>query len=145
MEEYISASRAGAIIGLSRSRAAKIAQEAYINKSKGDKWPEKYGRGYLAPLKYWEELFKKSSVKVRKKRKDVDTTKEIQDETRLLTATQAAKKIGISPAWAGELARRCYLKKRTWPKKTGGVWLAPLSEWEEIISSLEVKAWSKKK
>lgn len=145
MEEYISASRAGAIIGLSRSRAAKIAQEAYINKSKGDKWPEKYGRGYLAPLKYWEELFKKSSVKVRKKRKDVDTTKESQGETKLITATQAAEKIGISPAWAGELARRSALKKREWPKKSGGMWLAPLDEWEKITTTLEVKSWNKKK
>lgn len=145
MEEYISASRAGAIIGLSRSRAAKIAQEAYRNKTKDDKWPEKYGRGYLAPLEYWEKLFKESSVKVRKKRKDVDTTKESQGETKLITATQAAEKIGISPAWAGELARRSALKKREWPKKSGGMWLAPLDEWEKITTTLEVKSWNKKK
>lgn len=141
MDEYISAAEAGRRLGLSRSRAATLARNAY--KQREGEWPQKKGRGYLAPLSYWEELFEQYSLKVRKRRKEKQPPK-IQDEIKLITASQAAEKLNISPSWVAQLAKRSHLLKRQWPKKVGRMWLAPMSEWEKIVNSLDFKSWKRK-
>jgi len=88
-------------------------------------------------------LFEQKSVKVRKRKKE-DKQYTIMDETKLLAAAQAAEKLNISPSWAGQLAKRAHLLKRKWPKKVGRMWMAPLQEWEKIVTSLDLKSWKRK-
>ncbi|GGE28145.1 hypothetical protein GCM10011571_32800 [Marinithermofilum abyssi] len=147
MSEYISAAKAGEILGLTQSYSASIARRAYKDKKEGDLWPRKIGRGYQAPLEEWTIIFSKYSRKAKRKAKQVQPKKAATtyDRERLATCSEAAQFYGISQTWASQLARRANLAGFSWPIKSGRIWFAPMEEWKVIFSSPRLKSGSRQK
>jgi hypothetical protein len=51
-----------------------------------------------------------------------------------ITAAEAARKLGLNPEYAAQLARRSHQTGNPWPQKKGRYWYAPMAEWTKILS-----------
>lgn len=51
-----------------------------------------------------------------------------------VTAAEAARKLGLNPEYAAQLAKRSHRSGNFWPVKRGRYWYAPMSEWIKILS-----------
>lgn len=136
----ISAAAAAKMVGLNPEYAARLAKRAHLA---GSEWPKKRGRYWQAPLSEWERILSPSGRVRRKKRKRLKEKREEPPVEGLLSATQAAKRWGISKSWASELARRCHRMEREWPKRLGRYWMAPWGCWQEIFEDARLKSWSR--
>ncbi len=142
MEEYITAAEAARIIGLNTEYAAHLARKSH---REGNPWPRKRGRYWYAPLHEWEKILSPEGKVQRKMRKQLDekAKKKPEEKSKLITAAEAAKILGLSPSWAAELARRSHRLKNEWPKKLGRYWMASIENWQRIFDDDSLKSWSR--